>query len=117
MCVRQQVWLIPIQHDALADKVCTSELQSDPNVSPSWLAEIRSLIQGTTHMYVAVVFFSLRNVDSGHSVPHYHVISHKMHEGVVSAVGAFIRKWVLEDVYRRIGAFGHSSSSDISVAY
>ena len=62
-------------------------------------------------MYVAVVFFPLRDVDSGQSVPHYHVISHKMHEGVISAVGAFIRKWLLEDVYRRIGAFGHSSSS------
>jgi KUP system potassium uptake protein len=58
-------------------------------------------------MYVAVVVFTLRNVDFGHSVPHYHVVSHKAHEGVVSAVGAFIRKWLLEDVYRRIGAFAH----------
>ncbi|KAF8343268.1 potassium transporter [Amanita rubescens] len=74
-----------IEHDALANKVCASELQSDPNVSPSWLAEIKTLIQGTTHM-----------------VPHYHVVSRKTHEGVISAVGAFIRKWLLEDVYRRI---------------
>ena len=57
-------------------------------------------------MYVTAVVFPLRNVDSGHSVPHYHVVSHKAHEGVISAVGAFIRKWLLEDVYRRIGAFG-----------
>jgi len=58
-------------------------------------------------MCVTVVVFPLRNVDFGHSVPHYHVVSYKTHEGVISAVGAFIRKWLLEDVYRRIGAFGH----------
>ena len=58
-------------------------------------------------MYVAVVVFPLRNIDSKHRVPHYHVVSHKTHKDVISAVRAYIRKWLLEDVYRRIGTFSH----------
>ncbi|KAF8712435.1 hypothetical protein AX14_013103 [Amanita brunnescens Koide BX004] len=88
-----------IENDALADKLCAAELLSNPDARPEWLTEIRFLARGTTHI-----------------VPHYHIVSNKTHNGVLSAVGAFIRKWVLEDLYRRVATMFPESANWLTPA-
>jgi len=88
-----------IEHEALADKLCAAELQSGPNAKPAWLTEIRTLTRRTTHI-----------------VPHYHIVSNKTHHGLISAVGVFTRKWLLEDLYRRVATMFPESANWLTPA-
>ncbi|KAK2467233.1 hypothetical protein APHAL10511_000782 [Amanita phalloides] len=72
---------------ALADKICQAELAADPSASDAWLAEIRTLVGSATHI-----------------VPHYHVVSKPTSSGYFGAVLNFVRRTLIEDVYRRIAS-------------
>ncbi|PFH49945.1 hypothetical protein AMATHDRAFT_62055 [Amanita thiersii Skay4041] len=76
-----------INVDYLIGKLCASEVQANPNASNTWLEEIRTLVSNATHI-----------------VPHYHVVSKKVDVrfGFLSATVNFLRKWLIEDVYRRL---------------
>jgi KUP system potassium uptake protein len=73
--------------ESLANEICKEELLADPNASGAWLSEIKTLLSNATHI-----------------VPHYHVVSKAVGTGFFSPARNFLRRIVIEDVYRRIAS-------------
>ncbi|KAK2465375.1 hypothetical protein APHAL10511_002729 [Amanita phalloides] len=74
-----------IDVERLADRICYSEIVSNPQTSKAWLDEIKNLVSNATHV-----------------VPHYHVVSKRVDVGFMPSVVNFTRRWLIEDVYRRL---------------
>ncbi|KAF8349491.1 potassium transporter [Amanita rubescens] len=74
-----------VDADRLADRICASEIIANPNTDKAWLDEIKTLVGAATHI-----------------VPHYHIVSKKVEVRFMSPVVNFVRRWLLEDVYRRL---------------
>ncbi|KAF8627713.1 hypothetical protein AX15_004284 [Amanita polypyramis BW_CC] len=74
-----------IDVERLADRICSAEIQTNPKASKAWLNEIKALVSSATHI-----------------VPHYHVVSKRAEAGFMSPVVNFVRRWLIEDVYRRL---------------
>ncbi|KAF8627441.1 hypothetical protein AX17_006255 [Amanita inopinata Kibby_2008] len=74
-----------IESDYLVDKICTSEIQANPDASSAWLEEIRFLVGNATHI-----------------IPHHYLVGKKVQVRYLSPVVNFVRKWLIEDVYRRL---------------
>ena len=61
------------------------------------------LVCNATHVYVARNFLSCDHEKlTQTSVPHYHVVSKRVEAGFMSPVVNFLRRWLIEDVYRRL---------------
>ncbi|KAK2467234.1 hypothetical protein APHAL10511_000783 [Amanita phalloides] len=88
-----------IEHDRLADEVCTAEAGFNPDVTESQLNNIRQLVRNTTHI-----------------VPHYHIVSQKPYYGRIAVVTNYIRKWLLEDLYRRVATMFPETANWLTAA-
>ena len=82
------------------------EAQSNPQAAASITAEIREVAKSWTHMYVILldlkIFSEITNLTLTCSVPHYVVSSHDVQAGKVSKGISWIRRFLIEDVYRSI---------------
>jgi len=76
-----------VDSESMADKICKAELDADPNASTAWLSEIKTLVRNANHI-----------------VPHYHVVSTPMTGGFFAPVANFLRKTLIEDVYRTVAS-------------
>jgi KUP system potassium uptake protein len=75
-----------VEHVVLSEKICDAELAANPDVDPEWLQEIRKLVKGLTHI-----------------VPHYQVVGKPVeHAGFLSPALTTVRKFLIEDIYRRL---------------
>ncbi|KAJ7145273.1 potassium transporter [Mycena filopes] len=75
-----------IRADDMIEEICALELQMDPRQLSGNVARIRAAARSTTHI-----------------APHYHVISKRIDAGnYFSAVLNWCRKYLIEDIYRRL---------------
>jgi len=74
-----------IDPERLSDQLCMSEMLANPKPDKAWLEEIRNLVLNATHI-----------------VPHYHVVSKRVEGGFLSPVVNYVRKWLIEEIYRRL---------------
>ncbi|KAG6916310.1 hypothetical protein DXG01_007358 [Tephrocybe rancida] len=74
-----------VQISDLVDTICDLERASNPDGSAAIIEEIRTISQTATHI-----------------VPRYHVMSKRVNAGVVSVVVNWMRRYLIEDVYRRL---------------
>ncbi|KAH9941946.1 potassium transporter [Amylocystis lapponica] len=72
-----------VQIGELVDRICALETRADPHGSSAAVDEIRRAAARYTHV-----------------VPHYHVVSMQADVGRLSAVVNWVRKLLIEDVYR-----------------
>ena len=71
------------------------------------LQEIRAAARITTHMW-AHSFLSWKSTHPiFFSVPHYHVVSRKVNAGFMSRPISFLRAFLIEGLYLRLGRFFH----------
>ncbi|KAF9013196.1 potassium transporter [Cyathus striatus] len=73
-----------VQVDELVEKICTVERQCNPRAEAA-IREIKAAVQSATHI-----------------APHYHVVSKKVDVGALTPVVNYVRKVLVEDVYRRL---------------
>ncbi|CAK5270446.1 unnamed protein product [Mycena citricolor] len=76
---------LDMNSDALIEQICTLELQLDPKDGAAKVAQIRAVSRSTTHI-----------------APHYHVVSRHVDAGVLSFPINWLRKYLIEDIYRRL---------------
>jgi KUP system potassium uptake protein len=89
----------------LVEKICAIEQQMNPRVSEAFIEEIRSAVETTTHMWVSLIC-DLESFSSDFpSAPHYYVVSRKVHVGFLSPVVNYLRSFLIEGIYRRLGRF------------
>ncbi|KAG6833454.1 hypothetical protein H0H87_006821 [Tephrocybe sp. NHM501043] len=74
-----------VQMGDLVDTICDLERSSNTTGSAAIIEEIRLISRTATHI-----------------VPRYHVVSKKVNAGVASVVVNWLRKYLIEDVYRRL---------------
>ncbi|KAJ7700275.1 potassium transporter [Mycena metata] len=74
-----------IRADDMIEKICALELQMDPRQLSGTVNKIRAVARSTTHI-----------------APHYHVISKYIDAGRLSPVLNWCRKYLIEDIYRRL---------------
>ncbi|RDB17948.1 High affinity potassium transporter [Hypsizygus marmoreus] len=74
-----------VKIDDLIEKICEIESQVNPRGSAALVEEIRSIAHTATHI-----------------APHYHVVSKKVDAGLLSTLVNWIRKYLIEDIYRRL---------------
>ncbi|KAJ7486154.1 potassium transporter [Mycena galericulata] len=69
----------------IIEEICALELQMDPRQLSGTVEEIRKAALSTTHI-----------------APHYHVISKRIHVGRLTFALNWIRKYLIEEIYRRL---------------
>ncbi|KAJ7131679.1 potassium transporter [Mycena crocata] len=69
----------------IIERICELELQMDPSQLSGNVERIRAVARSTTHI-----------------APHYHVVSKQIDAGRFSKAVNWIRKYLLEDIYRRL---------------
>ncbi|KAJ7451614.1 potassium transporter [Mycena latifolia] len=69
----------------IVDLICALELQLDPRQINGAVQEIRAVARSTTHI-----------------APHYHVVSKHVDAGRISFAVNWVRKYLIEDIYRRL---------------
>ncbi|KAF8918970.1 potassium transporter [Mucidula mucida] len=74
-----------VKIDDLVEMLCSLEQKADPQRSGYLIDKIRRVSANTTHI-----------------VPHYHVVSKKVEAGKLSVVVNYVRKYLIEDIYRRL---------------
>jgi KUP system potassium uptake protein len=77
-----------VKSEDLVERICAVERQLNPGVSEALVQGIRSAAETTTHI-----------------APHYHVVSRKVHGGYISPVINYLRRILIEGIYRRLGRF------------
>jgi len=88
-----------VDSESLADQICNAEFAADPNTSTTWLSDIKTLVSNATHI-----------------VPHYHVVSTPITGGFFAPVASFIRKTLIEDVYRTVASMFPETENWITAA-
>ncbi len=85
--------------------LCSLEQKADPQRSGYLIDKIRRVSANTTHMFVPGLPPLTPSIDRSMSgrVPHYHVVSKKVEAGKLSVVVNYVRKYLIEDIYRRLG--------------
>ncbi|TFK33003.1 potassium transporter [Crucibulum laeve] len=73
-----------VQVGELIERICSVERQMNPKAN-AIIEEIRAVAQTATHI-----------------APHYHVVSKKVDVGVISPIVNYLRKYLIEDIYRRL---------------
>ncbi|KAJ6452540.1 potassium transporter [Mycena vitilis] len=74
-----------IRVDDIIERICDLELQLDPRQLSKTINQIRTVARSTTHI-----------------APHYHVVSKHVDVGRFSWVSNAVRKYLIEDIYRRL---------------
>ncbi|KIK69708.1 hypothetical protein GYMLUDRAFT_34109 [Collybiopsis luxurians FD-317 M1] len=71
--------------DELVESLCELEMQYDPKNCEKIVANIKAVSTSATHI-----------------VPHYHVMSKKVDAGYLSFAINYVRKYLIEEIYRRL---------------
>lgn len=106
--VKLPCWLIGspwLQVHDLIEKICEIERQFNPQGSAALIQEIKAVSQTATHMYVLIIRGFRRTSNFDYSAPHYHVVSRTVNAGFLTTVVNWIRQYLVEEVYRRLGKF------------
>ncbi|KAJ6585288.1 potassium transporter [Mycena capillaripes] len=74
-----------VRVDEIIERICALELQLDSRQLSGTVDEIRAVARSTTHI-----------------APHYHVVSEYVDAGKFSFVVNWARKYLIEDIYRRL---------------
>ncbi|KAJ7797662.1 potassium transporter [Mycena olivaceomarginata] len=74
-----------IRANEIIEHICALELQLDPRQLSGTVDRIRAVARSTTHI-----------------APHYHVVSKTVDVGTFSPVINWVRKYLIEDIYRRL---------------
>ncbi|KAJ4482322.1 potassium transporter [Lentinula aciculospora] len=73
------------QLDELVESLCNLEMQHDPKNYERTIAKIKAVSSHATHI-----------------VPHYHVVSKKINAGYLTFIANWIRKYLIEEIFRRL---------------
>ncbi|KAJ7134907.1 potassium transporter [Mycena epipterygia] len=74
-----------IRVEEIIERICALELQLDPRQLSGNIEQIRAVARSTTHI-----------------APHFHVISKHVDAGKFSLVVNWLRRYLIEDIYRRL---------------
>ncbi|KAF8139183.1 potassium transporter [Mycena galopus ATCC 62051] len=74
-----------IRADDIIEKICAIEMHIDPRQLSGTVDQIRSVSRSTTHV-----------------APRYHVVSKTIDVGTLSPIINWFRKYLIEDIYRRL---------------
>ncbi|KAF7348337.1 hypothetical protein MSAN_01787700 [Mycena sanguinolenta] len=74
-----------VRADEIIEKICALEMHLDPRQIFGTVDQIRAAARSTSHI-----------------VPHYYVVSKKLDAGRLSPVINWVRKYLIEDIYRRL---------------
>ncbi|KAF7364932.1 hypothetical protein MVEN_00363800 [Mycena venus] len=74
-----------IKADEIIERICALELELDPRQLSGNVDQIRAVARSTTHI-----------------APHYHVVSKDVDAGRFSPIINWVRKYLIEDIYRRL---------------
>ncbi|KAF5389290.1 hypothetical protein D9757_003396 [Collybiopsis confluens] len=74
-----------IKTDELVEVLCELEMQYDPKNCDKIISSIKAVSNSATHI-----------------VPHYHVVSKKVNVGHLSFAVNYVRKYLIQEIYRRL---------------
>ncbi|KIY68292.1 potassium transporter [Cylindrobasidium torrendii FP15055 ss-10] len=74
-----------VQISDLIERICELEMRMDPQRAPVLIEKIRNVSSSTTHV-----------------IPSYHVVSKKLAGGKVMVAVSYMRKYLIEAIYRRL---------------